>query len=188
MYHLRSAEIFKFRTVIRLKHLGSISETGDRPLNKVDCREAALFLVRENKSFTGSLVNHSVLVEFLAVFTCVASDRNVLHVHLPLFAEFLGCVVFSYMATFLLGEFRLLPQSRSYKYAIKRTRMPRVCLVLPKLAVQFTHRNVGISSAIVPYPFEFLLGVGVGVLRFRFVGLVLHGLACSIILLVPAVH
>lgn len=71
MYPIRSAEIFKFRTVIRLKHLGSISETGDRPLNKVDCREAALFLVRENKAFTGSLVNHSVLVEFLAVFACV---------------------------------------------------------------------------------------------------------------------
>ena len=63
--------------------------------------------------------------------------------------------------------------------------MPGVGLLTPELAVQFTNAYVRISAMIVPNPFQFFIGMSVGVRSVRSVRLCHQRFFCPVILLVP---
>ena len=90
------------------------------------------------------------------------------------------------MLGFLLGGFHLLAVSEPDKHTIQRPRVSAVGLLLTKLAVQLANADVGITAMVVPYPAQFFLCVGVGMLAVWTVGLGHKGFLGSVVQLVPA--
>ena len=90
------------------------------------------------------------------------------------------------MLGFLLGGFHLLAVSEPDKHTIQWPRVSAISLFLTQLAIQLTNTNVGITAMVVPYPAQFFLCVGVGMLAVGTVGLGHKGFLGSVVQLVPA--
>ena len=171
MYPFCLLRMVKFTAVVGLDNVRCIAEIDNRSLNKVYRAVAAVFSVSIDKSLSGSFFNHGILVEFLTVCTHIANIWHIFHVHLPLFAQFCGCIIVSQMLGFLFGGLYLLAISQPDKYTIQRSGMSAIRLLLPQFAIQLANAYVGVAAMIVSYPAQLLIGVSFGVPAMRSVRL-----------------
>lgn len=84
----------KFAAIIGLYDFRSVPEKLKRPQNEVNSTLLTYVFIGINKPFSGSLVDNRILI-ILLTFTVplITFKRNMLHVHLPLYAENQRCVI-----------------------------------------------------------------------------------------------
>ena len=176
----------KLSAIVRLDHIRCIAEIDDRSLHKIHGAITAVLLIGIDKSFSGGFLYHGILVEFFTIYTHIADDWHIFHIHLPLFAQFCGCIIVPQMLGFFLGRFYLLAVAEPDKHTIQRARVPAVCLLLTQFAIQLANADIGVTAMIVSDPSQFLLRVGLGVRTVRTMGFRHERFLCAVILLVPA--
>ena len=118
MHALCLCRMAKLAAVVGLYDLRRIAEEGDGALHKIHRREAALLFIRIDKPLPAGFFNHCVLEKHIAVPPDVADLRHMLHVHLPLYAQFGGRIVLSEVLRLLFRRFRFPAVSQPYKDAI----------------------------------------------------------------------
>ena len=106
-------------SIVSLNRFGSIAKVNDRPFGEIYGGVTALFLVSVDKPFSGCLVDHRVLKEFVSICTNIAGSRNIFHIHLPLDAQFFWCVIASVVLGFLLCGCCLCAVSQTDKYPVE---------------------------------------------------------------------
>ena len=83
----------KLSAIVCLDHIRCIAEVDDRTLHEIHGAVTAIFLLGVNKPLSGCFFNHSILVEFLTICTCIADNWNIFYIHLPFFTQFCGCII-----------------------------------------------------------------------------------------------
>ena len=84
MHTLRLLRVAELTAIICLYRFRSITKVSNSSLHEIYGRITALLSVRIYETFSGSLVNHRVLVEFLTVFARITSRRDYFNIKLPL--------------------------------------------------------------------------------------------------------
>ena len=80
-------DMCEFDTVASLKNFRLVTKVKNSTFQKVYCRVAALFRIRENETSSGCFINDCVLIKFLQYKTGMAGGWNISDLHLPLNAE-----------------------------------------------------------------------------------------------------
>ena len=94
----------KFRAIVRLDRLGSVSEESDGPFDEINSAVAALFKIERDEPLLWSFVNERVPVELIGDFTGITGSGNVFDVQLSFNAQLHRRVVFLRFAFILFGR------------------------------------------------------------------------------------
>ena len=106
----------KLRTIVRLDHIRSISETGDRSLHKINCTATVVLLVGKNESFSAGFFKHGVLIECFTICSHITGCGHIFHIHLPFFAQFCGCIIVFRMFVWISSAFLRYPSRTNTRY------------------------------------------------------------------------
>ena len=93
----------EFAPIVGLDRLWSIAEEDDCTFCEIYGRVAALLLVGIDKTLSGRLVNHGILVKLISVCAGVTGSWDILYIHLPFDPQFLRRVIVTGVLGFFLG-------------------------------------------------------------------------------------